>query len=460
MTQQQTFEESIKEFIEETRKMLGKETTESLPPGMPSPYDQKGPPYEHAVRFDSRAIRLYALAFGDDNPIFTDPKYGKKTKYGSQIAPNPILTTTRGITAHGAQGGEAGKKRPGGYPVANFHAGNAWEFYDVIRVGSKFSTSMVTKDMLQKPGSRGDLILLISELHYWDEHGDLKAKCYGTLIQFPISTMGTSRQMSVERLGEKLLYDRGVHKYEPDAVAKIIKDMESHKRRGSKTLYWEDVNVGDTVGPLVIPPWTLQDYGAPRIVTEASHGSDHAPGDEMAFEMKFRQNKGKRGGAGGGGAATHPVTRWPWGPADEHEDALMAAYRGQSAPFDGGAQRAQILQRMLTDWMGDDGFIRREQVAMRKPIYYGDTIYYTGTVEKKFIETQTGDDKPGGVPGTQKYYAVGIRYEGKNQAGEVAAPGTACVYLPSREGGSVKLPVPHPARPPFVPYETYYRNWF
>ncbi len=32
--------------------------------------------------------------------------------------------------------------------------------------------------------------------------------------------------------------------------------------------------------------------------------------------------------------------------------------------------------------------------------------------------------------------------------------------LPSREAGPVQLPIPHPARPPFVSYETFYRDWY
>jgi acyl dehydratase len=458
--QQETFEGLILEFKERSRAILGEEVTESLPPGLPSPYVQSGPPYECALRLDSRTIRNYAIAYGDDNPLFTDPEYGRRTRYGCQLAPNPILSTARGITAHGVQGGEHARQRPQGYPVANFHAGNAWEFFDVIRVGSKFSSSMTTQEMLEKKGSRGDLIILVSELMYWDQHGDLPAKCYGTLIMFPIPSMGTSRSMNVDRLGENLIYERTTQQYNEEQLEEIIEDIDNHKRRGAETLYWEDVNVGDKVGPLVIAPWTLQDYAAHRVVDVCSHGNPQSPGDELAFEVKFRQLRQMRGGAGGGQAVGHPVTRWPWGPADEHEDALTAAYRGLPGPFDGGGQRAQIFQRLLTDWMGDDGFIRREQVAMRKPVFYGDTIYVTGTVEKKYKEVQEGDDKPGGVPGKAEYHAVGIRLQGVNQVGETATPGTACVYLPSRENGPIPLPVPHPARPPFVPYETFYRDWF
>jgi len=55
---------------------------------------------------------------------------------------------------------------------------------------------------------------------------------------------------------------------------------------------------------------------------------------------------------------------------------------------------------------------------------------------------------------------VGISIDGTNQVGEAQAPGTATVYLPSRESGPVKLPIPHPAKPPFVNYNTYHKDWY
>jgi acyl dehydratase len=139
---------------------------------------------------------------------------------------------------------------------------------------------------------------------------------------------------------------------------------------------------------------------------------------------------------------------------------LLAAYRGQSGPFDHGVQRFQIPQQLLTNWMGDDGFVRRYQTAIRRPVYYGDVTIYRGRVVKKFIERQTGENAAGAAPGDMEYNAVGIRMEGVNQTGELQAQGTAVVYLPSRRTGHVQLPVPHLAQPPYVPYETFYRDWF
>ena len=459
MATTQTFEEAVQEFIELSRELVGKETAESMPPAPPAPYDQDGPPYENPIRFDQRNIRNYMRTIGDDNPLYNDPEYARGTRYGCLIAPGPILSQIRGITAHGVQYGGEGKKRREGYPVANYFSGAAWEFFDTVKVGSKFRSSMVTRDLFTKQGSRGNLIFFISELMYWDYHGDLAGKCYGTLIMVPIEAMGASRSMNVDKVGSQLLYERGTQSYSAEDLQPIVEDMERMRplRRGAETLYWEDVEVGERLGPVVVPPWTLQDLEAPNMVGSCVlHIAKGDPGDELAFEPVFNRFK-KRGE---GHHVTHPATRWPWSASAEHSDPLMAAFRALPGPFDGGVQRTQIPHRLLSDWMGDEGFVRRQQTAIRKPVFYSDTTYYTGEVVKKFKEVQEGEQGPGAVPGKREYHAVGIRLEGKNQVGEVSTPGTACIYLPSRQDGPVQLPIPHKARPDFVPYDVFYRDWF
>ena len=455
MAVQESFEEAVIEFISKTKEFINTESTEGIPPNSPCPYEQEGPPYESPIRLDSKFIAKYAQAIGDNNPIYTDPEYGKKTKYGSQLAPGPVLNYIRYAGIHGAA-------RPQGYPLANFVAGCAWEFFDVLRVGDRFKTSKQTKELIEKPGSHGDLLFLISEVNYWDYHQDLRAKSYGTLIMVPQRTMGTSRAMDVERLGESMLYERKAQSYSKEEITDLIKNLDGIKRRGSETLYWEDVEVGEQLPPLILPPWTLQDQECQDTVNSQTVGIGDNPGDVpakekdvLSFESAYRRMRERPGSA-----RNHPNTRWPWTPGAEHEDALLCAFRGQPGPFDHGGQRFQIPEQLFTNWMGDDGFIRRQYSALRRPVYYADVTTYTGEVVKKFTEVQEGDDSPGGIKGKATYHAVGIRWQGSNQVGEAQVPGTATVYLPSREHGPVQLPIPHPGNPPFVNYETFRKEWY
>ncbi len=304
-------------------------------------------------------------------------------------------------------------------------------------------------------------MFLVEEINYWNAHADLVGKCYGTLILVPTESMGGGRAMNVERLGEKMMYERQASQYNKEQVEEYVDTIENLPRRGSKELFWEDVNVGDRLGTLIVPPFTLLDQISGGMFRSQSLGpAQYEEGEDLTyeglnFEGAFHRNRKRVGGAG-----THPITRWPWGPRDEHADALTSPYRGQPLPFDGGQHRSQLPHRLISDWMGDDGFIRRYQCALRKPVYYGDTTFYTGEVVKKFKEVQEGGSEPGGKPGKAEYHAVGIKLEGKNQVGETQMQGTIALYLPSRDAGQVQLPVPHRARPPYVPYETFYREWY
>ena len=47
------------------------------------------------------AIRHYAHGIGDDNPLWTDPAYAEKTKYGSLVAlPSFLFSTSRIISGY------------------------------------------------------------------------------------------------------------------------------------------------------------------------------------------------------------------------------------------------------------------------------------------------------------------------------------------------------------------------
>ncbi|MBI3978082.1 MAG: MaoC family dehydratase N-terminal domain-containing protein [Chloroflexi bacterium] len=446
---EQTFEEAVKEFYDRSAALIGLEVQENLPPPPPAPFPQGGPPVHSPLIFDEETIRNYAYSIGDDNPIFTDPGYGKRSIYGTQLAPGPMLAIVRYPSAHGAD-------RPQGYPVANFISGTAWEFYDVLRPGSRFTSSKITREQFEKPGAQGNLIFFISEVFYWDQTEELKAKCYGTQIYVPIPTMGTSRAMKLERAGEHMMYTRKCAQYSKSDAEDIANLIVNEQRRGAEPRYWEDVEVGEELPTIVIPPFTIQDMIAYHRIGYALQATMYGAKQVHSFEAAYRRGKEKPDSV-----RQHPITRWPYTPGAEHEDVLIAIFRGQAGAFDFGVQRAQIPERLLTNWMGDHGHIRKMYTAFRRPVYYGDTTWYKGKVEKKYVVTEEGAAAEGGVAGKGEYHAVAVSIEGTNQEGEVQCPGLATVYLPSREAGPVKLPIPHVGRPPYTPYDTYRRlAWY
>jgi len=71
---------------------------------------------------------------------------------------------------------------------------------------------------------------------------------------------------------------------------------------------------------------------------------------------------------------------------------------------------------MVTNWMGDNGFLRKLDVQVRAPGLYGDIVTYEGSV------TEKDEDRA----------AVTIDITGTNQSGQVSTKGTAIVELPRK----------------------------
>jgi len=86
--------------------------------------------------------------------------------------------------------------------------------------------------------------------------------------------------------------------------------------------------------------------------------------------------------------------------------------------YDYGNQRMTWLCNLFTNWMGDDGFLRKAKSQIRRHNPDGDAIFINATVVRKFVE----DGK----------HLVEIQQKAETHRGELSASGVAIVELPSR----------------------------
>ena len=80
------------------------------------------------------------------------------------------------------------------------------------------------------------------------------------------------------------------------------------------------------------------------------------------------------------------------------------------------------MGHLLTNWMGDDGFLKAMHVELRRFNVVGDTTWCKGKITGKRIE--------GGE------YLVDMDIWGENQRQQVTTRGNATIRLPSRESNS------------------------
>ena len=96
----------------------------------------------------------------------------------------------------------------------------------------------------------------------------------------------------------------------------------------------------------------------------------------------------------------------------------MAREVGMPGGYDVGPQRISWMGQLMTNWMGDDGFLRRLSVSVRRPNIFGDVSWCRADVVDKRVDDGA--------------HVVELELRIENQLGEVTAKGTATIALPSR----------------------------
>jgi len=135
----------------------------------------------HLREVEKGAIRRYADAVGDDNPLYYDEEYAKNTKYGGIISPPGFFGWAK-KTISSSEGliGLIGAMIEAGY-AGILDGGMAYDFYLPVRVGDTLVGSPKVADIALKEG-KTKMMILRFETSYWNQNGDLVAKSYQTLI--------------------------------------------------------------------------------------------------------------------------------------------------------------------------------------------------------------------------------------------------------------------------------------
>jgi len=348
---------------------------------------------EHSIH-NEEATRLaiinFANGIGDPNPIWSDEEYAKKTRYGSIIAPPSFVWAVFGHVQFGWRG------------LGGFHSGCDIEFYRPIYLNDRITPECVFTGFEGPKASKfaGELVIDYYENKYWNQRGDLVAKYDSWVVR-----------IARAKAREKGKYHRITlpHPWTEDELKRIEEEVLSEEIRGSNPRYWEDVEVGEELEPVVKGPLGLTDEIAYFI-----GGATPIP-RLMAHGVALRQYR------------RHPA----WAFRDPNTYALepifavhynKEAARAMGLPmqYDVGLQRHCWGIHLITNWMGDDGWLKRSYTEYRRFVYYSDVVWVKGKVTKKYVDEQ-GD------------YCVDIERHAVNQRGEDVMPGHATVALPSRE---------------------------
>ncbi|MEO9329008.1 FAS1-like dehydratase domain-containing protein [Gordonia aurantiaca] len=373
------------------------------------PVRQRDIPWNKVPQSDS--ISHFAFGCGDDNPLFHDPEYGRNTRWHGQIAP-PTFPITTGIDQTPPFTDEYHKKLFRGLfrGTGKYYSGVKWTWYQPIYPGMTVYSETFTLDVEVKQSSfsGGRSVKETYRYLYVDASGR------------PVATRDES-YINAERSGSKKagkLKNIERERWTPEKMGEVEKAYEDEVRQGAEPRWWEDVAVGDRVpavmkGPLGVVDiismhmgWGWGGYGIGPL-KYAHQARKRMPAFYVPDEYGMPE----------------VVQRLHWDSARARELGIPAAY-------DYGQMRAAWVSHLLTNWIGDDGWLFDMDLTMRGFNYHGDTHLCTGRV----VEKGAGPRDP-----------VTIEVAATSQRGEATTQGTAKVLLPSRDLGPVILPEPDEA---------------
>ncbi|MBA7683941.1 hypothetical protein ES703_92329 [subsurface metagenome] len=282
------------------------------------------------------------------------------------------------------------------------HSASDWEFIKPVYVNDKITPKCYFVGFDVKSSKfAGKTVFEYQRFEYWNQRSELVSEGYNLLVRY--------ERQTAKKTGK---YDsiKIPHPWTEEELNKVDEDVLAEEIRGSNTRYWEDVNVGDRLQPVVKGPFGQTDMVAYCVGA--------APVQLAAHGVQLRIYK------------KHPA--WAFRDPVDHAwepvygvHYLNSAARGVGAiyAYDVGVQRQSWLTNLLTNWMGDEGWLKRNYAEYRRFVYHSDVVWFRGEVTKKYID-EDGE------------HCVDIETSGINQRRENTIPGFSTVVLSSREKGS------------------------
>jgi len=374
MTLATSFGTITDEALSDLRKTIGREV-------------RRGQPFIEELNAD--AIRHYAFGIGDQNPLWVDRAYAESKPYG-HLAPPTILFAMDKILS-GYVSGLSG--------VHAMFAGTTFHWNRRLKAGDRLIGRARLKDLVERPSRfAGRSVQQIYEVTFTDQDGDVAAVAESYCFR-------TERDTARE-LGKYVSDESQSTEWSAEQLAEIghAFHRQERARRGARPRYVEDVSVGDPLPPLVKGPYTA--------TTAVSYllgwGGLYVRGHGHAFDL-YEEHPG---------LAIPNEMGVPEPPERVHWDPVLARRVGVPGAYDYGPERVSWMGHVVTDWMGDDGFLAQLDVQVRRHNLIGDLVTMEGTVISVTPEDGTVD----------------VRLNAHDHRGEESARGTARVVLPRRDG--------------------------
>ena len=287
--------------------------------------------YHAPEEIGAASIRKFALSIGDPNPIYADRAYASGTGYGGIIAPPTFVCETMQymVGELDESGGPSTRVQlpsltsSGQALSSEIRGSNEYHFHEPVRPDDLLTVRWRVADIRERDGRTGKLVIVTSEVSYWNQHGELLA---------------TNTETNLFRVSDTPVQVDPAPSGEPP----VSPPLRRGDSRGSAP---------------------LRSLDQPLAFREVQDG-DELPELEKRITLPMM--------------VFYAAATWDF--RRHHYDPEFVRQMGFSQPFVDGQMLGAFLAQMLTDWTGDPGAVRQLGFRFREFSFPGDTLTCRGRV--------------------------------------------------------------------------------
>jgi acyl dehydratase len=359
------------------------------------------------IACSDEAVRRFVLCIGDDNPLFTDPEYARKTRWGGVIAP-PAFEKSMGINRNPVMDLDEAKVTSKALRgVQLYHSGGENFYYAPVTEGTRLYRSRYVKAVEDKQSEfSGRSVIVTNGLCLWNDDD--------TVLVDGVDWFVHAERKAKSGANQKYAPEEAAF-YTDEQLTEIEAAYDGEYSRGSDTLWFEDIALGTPLPRMVKGPLTITD------LFNLHMGAGWLVYGNWPNRLAYENRKTLRGFY-----SRDEYNSWDT-VQRVHWDKGLAEQVGVPMMYDIGPVRQFHVSNYLTNFVGDDAWIHRIRFEFRRFNYIGDVTWLTGEITEVRVDEKLGP-------------LMEISLRGTNQRGSDNIRADATVLLPSRQFGPVKLP--------------------
>jgi acyl dehydratase len=276
-------------------------------------------------------------------------------------------------------------------------AGADWTWHAPVRRGDAIATEAWLKDLVEHQTTfAGRAIQQIYHVDFYNQDGVMLAAADSWCFR---TDRDIAREQGTKYAATRLKPPR---RYSESELAAHYALYAREEVRGATPRRWDDVREGEALPTMAKGPMTVTGF----IAYAQGWGGLYIRANKLAWKQIDRHP----------GLGIPNRFGIPDCPERVHWENDFAHMVGAPGAYDYGPERCSWLTHHLTNWMGDDGVLRRAHCKIRRHNPEGDLLRIDGTVVRKFVEDGRA--------------LVEIAQEARNQDGELSVVGGGIVELP------------------------------